>query len=147
MNAMSLQHLPEEHREADELFLRHQEALLARDFAAAEALLQEVIGRVRRHIEVEEEALFPVLDACAGIPSGATSVMRMEHAEIRRLMAEVTESLERAGGERFVMSLAALTARIYAHNGKEERILYPAADRSPAGRGLREEVARRLRPT
>ena len=52
--------------------------------------------------------------------------MRMEHAEIRRLMAEVAVSLERSGGEGHTTPLAALTARVYAHNGREERILYQA---------------------
>jgi hypothetical protein len=58
-------------------------------------------------------------------------------------MAEVTDSLARGGEEGHVTPLAALTARIYAHNGKEERILYPAADRA-IGDATLEELVRRL---
>jgi hypothetical protein len=38
-------------------------------------------------------------------------------------MAEVTSNLERGGDEWHTTPLAALTARVYAHNRKEERIL------------------------
>jgi hypothetical protein len=42
----------------------------------------------------------------------------------------VASSLERGDEEMHVTPLAALTARIYAHNGKEERILYPAIEQA-----------------
>ena len=41
-------------------------------------------------------------------------------------------------------ALAALTALVYAHNGKEERILYPAIDREAGEAGVLDDLARRL---
>jgi hypothetical protein len=71
--------------------------------------------------------------------------MRLEHSEIRRLMAEIASELERGGDEEHTTPLAALTARIYAHNGKEERILYPAMDRSVRAADALEALLLQLR--
>lgn len=71
--------------------------------------------------------------------------MRAEHAELRRLMAEVASVLETATAGGLTTPLAALTARIYAHNGKEERILYPTADRLAREAGTLEDLVELLR--
>jgi len=42
--------------------------------------------------------------------------------------------------------LGALTARIYAHNGKEERILYPATDKAARDADALEALVQRIRP-
>jgi hypothetical protein len=71
--------------------------------------------------------------------------MCAEHVEIRRLLSEVTAQLERDTGGH-AAPLAALTARIFAHDGKEERILYPAMDRVGLAAPAREELRRRIEP-
>ena len=59
-------------------------------------------------------------------------------------MAEVASNLERGGDERHTTPLAALTARVYAHNGKEERILYPATDQAARDADALEALVRRI---
>jgi len=99
-----------------------------------------------RHIAAEEEVLFPLLESGAGGSSaGPTHVMRLEHDEIRKLMAAIASELERGGGAGHTTPLAALTARIYAHNGKEERSLYPAMDQAARAADAPEALLRRIR--
>jgi quercetin dioxygenase-like cupin family protein/hemerythrin-like domain-containing protein len=141
-----MQLLGGDHRRLDTLLADAKLSLSSGDLARARERFAAFRRGLERHIEAEEEVLFPALEAAGSGAARPIAVMRAEHAEIRRLMADVAACLERAGGERFVMPLAALTARIYAHNGKEERVLYPTADRMPAVSGVREALARRLRP-
>ena len=70
--------------------------------------------------------------------------MRAEHTELRKLLAEVAGVLETGTAEGLTAPLAALTARIYAHNGKEERILYPMTDRLAREAGKLDDLMSRL---
>jgi iron-sulfur cluster repair protein YtfE (RIC family) len=136
--------LTRDHSRLDSILADVKRCLAAGDLRGASVGFSEFRGGLERHMDAEEEVLFPAFDAVTGAPgTGPTHVMRLEHAELRRLMAEVTDSLARGGEEGHVTPLAALTARIYAHNGKEERILYPAADRA-IGDATLEELVRRL---
>jgi iron-sulfur cluster repair protein YtfE (RIC family) len=99
---------------------------------------------LERHIAAEEEVLFPAFERSSGLV-GPIHVMREEHLEIRQLMAEVAASLAGGAAGCRATPLAALTARIFAHNGKEERILYPMADQSVATAEARAALVERLR--
>jgi hypothetical protein len=59
-------------------------------------------------------------------------------------MAEVASSLERPNEEGCATPLAALTARVQARNGKEERVLYRAADRVARKGGALEALVARV---
>jgi len=101
---------------------------------------------LERHIVLEEEVLFPVLEKLTGMTDGGpTAVMRAEHREIRRLLGEVASILEGESEGDTVAPMAALTGILLAHNGKEERILYPMADRALADAPERSEVMDRVR--
>src|SRR5262245_5943278 len=137
--------LAADHRRLDSILADAKRRLAAGDLPRARARFAEFRDGLEQHIAAEEEILFPVFDGLPGAAGeGPTRVMRSEHAEIRRLLAEVAASLVRGGDERHSTPLAALTARIYAHNGKEERVLYPAADRVACGTPLLKELMGRL---
>jgi hemerythrin-like domain-containing protein len=123
--------LSRDHHRLDSILADVKRCLVAGDLLRAAARFAEFRDGLDHHIAAEEEVLFPTFERfTSGAGGGPTQVMRMEHAEIRRLMAEVASSLERGDEEMHVTPLAALTARIYAHNGKEERILYPAIEQA-----------------
>ena len=126
------QRFTEDHRRLDTILAAAKHALRAGDVALAAARFADFRAGLERHIVAEEEILFPVFESHVGRAGcGPTQVMRLEHAELRALMAEVAAGLAGGGGgDARAMPLAALTARIYAHNGKEERILYPAIERA-----------------
>jgi iron-sulfur cluster repair protein YtfE (RIC family) len=101
---------------------------------------------LERHIEAEEQVLFPVFEDLTGTAHGGPiAAMRAEHTELRKLMAEVAGILETGAAEGLTTPLAALTARIYAHNGKEERIVYPTTDRLAREAGKLDELVSRIR--
>lgn len=101
---------------------------------------------LERHIVLEEEVLFPFLEKCTGMfDAGPTAVMRAEHGEIRRLLGEVDSLLSGEIEGDTLATMAELTGILLAHNGKEERILYPMTDRALAEAPERSEVMDRVR--
>jgi hemerythrin-like domain-containing protein len=120
-----------DHRRLDAILADVKRWLATGDLQRAQARFSAFRNRLEHHIVVEEEILFPTFEALTGA-SGVdpTHVMRMEHAEIRRLMAELASNLERGGDEEHTAPLAALTARVCAHSRKEERIFYPATEQA-----------------
>jgi iron-sulfur cluster repair protein YtfE (RIC family) len=88
------------------------------------------LRQLATHIDAEETILFPAFErAGSGSCSGATSAMRREHAEIRRLMAAVSGGLV-VGESALALSLLLqeLTQLLESHNRKEEHVLYPQFD-------------------
>jgi len=134
-----------DHRRLDELLRETKRALAAADLRRAAALFAEFRSGLERHIAAEEEILFPAFEALAAIGGGGpTRVMRSEHAEILRLLAELTAILDGDDASARTMAIAVLTARLFAHNGKEERIIYPATDRAARDAGTLSDLVRRL---
>ena len=100
----------------------------ARWAAAAEclALYQRSLDR---HIQLEEEIVYPLFEARSGIVDGPTAVMRDEHRCLRRavVMMAAAITVEDAGAHAEARSF--LESVRPAHEAKEERILYPMLDR------------------
>lgn len=135
-----------DHGRLDVIFADVKRTLADGDVAAARVRFGEFCEGLEHHIEAEEQVLFPVFEEMAGAAQGGpTAVMRAEHLELKKLMAEVACGLETVPEEGLTTPLAALTARIYAHNGKEERILYPTTDRLAREAGTLDELMSRLR--
>lgn len=87
--------------------------------------LSAALTALRRHIYLEEEFLFPpLLDA--GL-LGPIFVMLREHGEMWDLLAAIDARL--AAGADASADCADLLARLAAHNGKEEPIVYPELDK------------------
>ncbi len=83
---------------------------------------------MEEHIRLEEEMMFPTFEAEGSMPRGPTVVMRTEHVSIRQFLADVEAALTE---ERPISrTTAALEAQLSVHNFKEERILYPAFERT-----------------
>lgn len=88
--------------------------------------LQRAIDALRRHIYLEEEFLFPPMEADLKIP---TLVMLREHGEIwRRLDAIEAQLNGEAAADYLPQACRELLIVLAAHNGKEEPIFYAVAD-------------------
>lgn len=126
------QHFMADHRECDELWSEVEAAVQKKDDAAAKSAWEVFERRMRRHFAMEEEVLFPDLEAVTGMPpfAGPTAVMRMEHEQMRGVLDQMAG--EAAKGN--FVSLAdhgdTLLMLIQQHNVKEEGILYPMADQA-----------------
>ena len=111
------------------------------------AALRSAAAALRRHIYLEEEAIFPPLTV--GGLVAPVSVMLREHGDIWMAL----ERIERAAADGDVSAawsgLATLSPLLADHNFKEERIIYPAADQALSGEAadrLRDELAHRAMP-
>lgn len=135
-----------DHQRLDVLLADAKRLLRTEKEAEARSRFDAFREGLERHIEAEEQILFPVFEELSGGGSGGpTTVMRAEHTELRELMAEIARGLEAVPEEGLTTPLAALTALICAHNGKEERILYPMTDRLAREAGTLDTLLSRLR--
>lgn len=92
------------------------------------AALAESLELLRLHIYVEEELLFPPL-AKAGLTM-PVFVMKREHGEMWPLLGTLASACESGAPVATLQEPALhLFRQLQVHNGKEEDIVYAAADR------------------
>ncbi len=128
------------HREFNEIFFRHQEALLLCevDRAAEELRLHE--AKLFSHIQDEEDLLLPIYEARTDkIPGGPLELFTGEHKKMKMFIAEFHETLNRIrseNGASLRRSIIALFDRQFMykhlsehHDLREKNILYPWLDR------------------
>jgi hemerythrin-like domain-containing protein len=107
------------------------------EWATAEKILSFLKNFADRcHHHKEEEQLFPMLEARGFSPTqGPTAVMRSEHDQDRRCMAQMTEAVElgKKGASRafslFAQAAGAYLTLLRAHIQKEDHCLFPMAER------------------
>ena len=136
------------HRKIDQLFLRHQVALVERDALEADRLLFLLGDSLRRHLEDEERHLFPSLEqgeeAGQGIPGATREILLKEHERILALCTEIEGrleglDLESEGAARRIVELidheGALKRLIEHHEAREESLVFSRARRAGECRG------------
>lgn len=105
-----------------------------RRVSAADGLSQFIFG-LRRHIRMEEDHFFPLFENRSRIPagSGPTAVMRAEHREIEATLRTLEQSLDAGDCATLIQNIEGQSVHpsllFRAHDEKEERVLYPMADR------------------
>jgi iron-sulfur cluster repair protein YtfE (RIC family) len=151
--------MPEMVRSTDPLRARHRqlvaqiEDLRIAAAGAADADRAAVQQRVARalalldnglvpHAHVEEETLYPTVEAVMGSP-GATAGMRRDHVEIARmtealrfLQVRLQHNPTRDTNEALRRLLYGLYAVVMLHFAKEEELYLPLLDKELAGEGL-----------
>ena len=139
------EYLTRDHRRLDAIVSEVEGLASAGAFGDAETRFAEFTRGLGRHIDAEEEILFPAFEQVTGIVGGGpTFVMRKEHVEIRRLMNQVAGALAAADAGATQASLRELTDVLANHNMKEERILYPMTDRAVGDDQVRHDLVTRL---
>jgi hemerythrin-like domain-containing protein/uncharacterized protein (DUF2249 family) len=133
-----------DHRRLDAIFLEVDRLVRQGRMLEAAPLAAEFVCGLERHIEMEEQVLFPEFEAQTGIVGGPTEVMRQEHRMIRSDLHEIAEALAEQDEARFRAAADALLETLGSHNLKEERILYPMTDRSSGSPVARDELVRRM---
>lgn len=138
------EYLEGDHRRLDAIVPEVRRLVAAGSFSEAGERFAEFTCGLSRHIDVEEQILFPAFEEKTGITGGPTYVMRGEHVEIRRLMNEVAAALEAGDGAGVERSIRGLTEVLSAHNMKEEHVLYPMIDRTAGGERACDDLVKRL---
>lgn len=120
------------HQHCDTLFSESEQGLANGDWTDAQRRFSAFQQEVERHFRCEEDTLFPAFEAATGMTSGPTQVMRMEHAQMRGLLAQMASALHGQDEDEFSGAAETLLILMQQHNMKEENILYPMCDQHVA---------------
>jgi hemerythrin-like domain-containing protein len=125
------------HAELDQLFLAHQEALVAGDLARALDALADFRRAFELHARQEDERMLPLFDFDGIERRDRAEVFSLEHARLRELVARATgemEAFEREGDptpRRILRALereASFKHLLEHHDARERSALYPRLD-------------------
>ena len=134
-----MQTLIDTHVELNDLFARHQEALLLWEVDEAARWLERHIAMAKRHAALEEEILVPLLTArCTAVEGASPEILIGEHRKMERFLREFERLLgEMKGvGTNLARRIIALLDReatyknlVDHHFLREQNLLYPAIDK------------------
>ncbi|MGI0054410.1 MAG: hemerythrin domain-containing protein [Thermoplasmata archaeon] len=137
-----------DHRRLDDLW-DESVAVRLRDPVASVRLLHEFAVGLLRHIQAEEDLLFPFFERHGPDSAKRTNeIMREGHQRIRHGLDALLAKAD-AGDPELTDSETTLRNALWAHNALEERRLYPWFDKEmpPAeGSVLASMIRDRLRP-
>lgn len=123
--------LARDHARLDALEQLAFDALAAGDAPAAKRIWDEFAAGLKRHMDIEEEFVFPAFEHHRGLAAASlpTSALRAEHLAIARLLEEVGHAFA-GDGPAALPSRVDLHRLLGPHSMQEERMLYPAMDRA-----------------
>lgn len=130
------QPLHHHHKHCDDLFAAAEALAHAGDWDGAERLGEKFCAEIEAHFTTEEQVLFPAFATATGMSGGPVAVMRMEHAQMRDLMAQLAAATKAQDRGTYAGIADTLLIMMQQHNMKEENILYPMCDDSLASSGL-----------
>lgn len=124
-------YMQQDHVVIDGIAERSVAAAEARDWAALAREGNEFLRRLRKHIEVEEQVLFPAFEQRTGMSAGGPSVqMRVEHEEMQPILAQMEAAVAAQDGAGYQRATKALFHILKPHNRKEEQVMYPMVDQA-----------------
>jgi hemerythrin-like domain-containing protein len=121
-----------DHKACDNEFAAAEEAALDGDWGKTEAGFNSFRNDMAHHFRMEEDVLFPTLQAAGG-PSGPVQMMLMEHVQMNDLIADMAAAVAGKDSQKYSGLSETLLIVMQQHNHKEEQILYPIADRILSG--------------
>lgn len=125
------EYLSADHHRCDNLFADAEAAAAQGDLADTAAKYAAFHQAMEHHLTMEENIMFPAVEEATGMyMSGPTSVMRMEHGQMRGLFEDIQAALEAGDVSSCPGLLETLLVLMQQHNMKEEHMLYPMADRN-----------------
>jgi iron-sulfur cluster repair protein YtfE (RIC family) len=122
--------LPDHHRHCDNLFVAAEEAVQRGDWAGAARAFEHMRDQMQAHFAAEEDLLFPAFETATGNSSGPTRVMRLEHDQMRPLLAQLEAACTAQDADAYAGAAETLLILMQQHNMKEENILYPMCDQA-----------------
>lgn len=124
----------QDHRDCDSGWAKLEELLDSADIETVRPVWEKYDKRMRRHLAMEEEILFPAFDVRSGMGGrGPTAVMKMEHQQMRGLLDQIGEAVDAGDAQEALDIGDTLLMLIQQHNVKEEGMLYPMAENMLSG--------------
>ncbi|MBF0358229.1 MAG: hemerythrin domain-containing protein [Magnetococcales bacterium] len=117
-----------DHKRCDELFLMVEAAAQKGDIKQAKKNFAEFILGMNHHFTMEEEGFFPAFEEATGMTQGPTMVMRMEHTQMRGLLVDMQDAVDKEDSEAISKITTTLMVVMRQHNIKEEQMLYRMGD-------------------
>jgi hemerythrin-like domain-containing protein len=118
-----------DHRNCDSLWAEVESAADAGKAEQVRDAWRRFNGALRHHLAMEEEVLFPAFESATGMRGGGpTFVMRSEHEQMRGLLDQMDEAVERGDHGELLDQGDTLLMLIQQHGQKEEGVLYPMAE-------------------
>lgn len=124
-----LEYMTNEHAKCDEHFATAEHQVSKGNWQDANGTFNDFVNAIERHFMMEEQVLFRYIERTMGTSGGPIAVMRMEHAQMRTLLATMAEMLEQKDKDGFLGAAETLLILMQQHNMKEEQIVYPMAER------------------
>jgi iron-sulfur cluster repair protein YtfE (RIC family) len=122
-------YMQHDHVVIDGIAERAVAAAQAGEWAALARESAEFLRRLRQHIDVEEQVLFPAFEERTGMTaSGPSKVMRIEHEQMRPILAQMEATAAARDGAGYQRAAKALSDILLPHNQKEEQMMYPMLD-------------------
>jgi len=137
-------YMKEEHRECDTLFAAAEEAIALGEWDVANERFLSFANETLKHFKEEEEALFPAFESATGMTQGPTQVMRYEHEQVRGLIGNMAEALEKNDKDAALSIAESMMILLQQHNMKEEQMLYAMCDRQ-LPQSLKEETLEKIK--
>jgi hemerythrin-like domain-containing protein len=135
--------LTKDHRACDEEFANMENAVASQDWNQASKAFDTFAQDLKHHFAMEEEVMFPTFEEKTGMSGGPTAVMRMEHDQMRSLLAQMSEDINKKDSNHFFGLSESMMMLIQQHNMKEEQMLYAMADSHL--QGLSAQVVEQMR--
>ncbi len=122
------EHLKADHRRCDGFFVEVEQLVADGNWQEAETSFKIFHQAMEHHFTMEEEVLFPDFEEASGNSTGPSKVMRMEHQQMRELLADMIQAADEKDSDAFLGTAETLLILMQQHNAKEEQILYPMCD-------------------
>ncbi len=124
-------YMMQDHAACDARFERAADAARSASWAALQSEAGAFLDHIARHIELEEDLLFPAFEHDAGMSSGGpTGTMRSEHQQMQPIFAQMRAAAEARDAAAYLDAAQALHELLQQHNMKEELMMYPMLDQS-----------------
>lgn len=139
------------HREIDEIFLQHQEALVALDIPLARQLFERHVSALLEHMRDEDEILIPLYIKAGAAPRGPAELFSGEHKRIRKLLRrfdamlhDLAQSPSRRGVVELITAQALYKGLMEHHDLREREQLYAVLDHAFPDENERASLLARL---
>lgn len=121
--------MQQDHVLIDGILERATAAAQAGDFAALEREAALFLQRLERHIDMEENLLFPAFEERTGMTAAGPSVqMRAEHEQMHGIFQQMRDAIAAKDAAGWQRASQALLEVLVPHNLKEEQMMYPMLD-------------------
>lgn len=124
------EYLGTDHVRLDSIVAELEGRLDTGNLPAARARFDEFSCGLERHIQVEEQLLFPAFERSTGMVGGPVPVMCQEHALLRELLGRISDAIDAGDAGEARDLVDEVKVFLEPHNMKEEQIIYPRTDQA-----------------